>query len=118
MSSKNLNTLENLREACKINNLDLYLNQYLAKYNEFSMSDSSGYYECIITKIDDKYKLRITVYQTCLGKNYCPYELVHYFNNSFEIFENEYLNQSSDYSGFKENYDRYITDSDALANLS
>jgi hypothetical protein len=114
MYSNTINTIKNLREACKLNNLELYLDEYISKYNKFDFSDDSGAYECSVKKIDTIYKLNINISLMCDGKRYCPYELVYNCNTIFEIFENEYVQQVCDYKNFKKNYDYYITDPDCI----
>ena len=103
-----INTIENVKEACKFNNLELYLSEYIKKCNTYRFLDSSGSYKCIITKPGDKYRVDITISQIAFGKEYCPYKLVQYYNSIYEVFENDYVNQSIEYSCFKDNYDKFI----------
>jgi hypothetical protein len=106
-----LNTIEYLREACKFSKLDDFLYDFISKNSKYTFSDSSGSYECEVIDADDHdydyaYKLRIIVCPST--SNAEPYEMFEKCATISDIFENEYVAQAVDFSGFLANYKFYV----------
>jgi hypothetical protein len=123
---KSLNTKDNLKQICAIKHLDIYLAKFIddnTNINDnvkFYFYDSSCSYTCTISnskKDNNQYNLHIYITQTCFGKEYSPYELTYNFTNILELFENEYLDQASEYSMFKEKYEYYINHPEEIDNI-
>ena len=116
-----LNTIEYLREACKFNELDDFLYDFISENSKYTFSDSSGSYECDVIDADDDdddddydyaYELRILVCPTT--SNAEPYEIIKKYEKISDLFENEYVDQAVNFSGFLKNYKFYIVNPECL----
>lgn len=98
-----MNTDANMRYACELQNLELFLQQFMTRGN-FTYDCSAGAIECKVKKIDDAYILDIT---TSDSRGVRSWQSTRTYKTALDLCRNTYLNECIGCTYFINNYIYY-----------